>query len=1303
MAVGGGLFVSESRFVIWQGSGRIVWLRELSLSETDTLEQVGVVLEVTSDLLQQGVAAFVDDAVSGHEKLTLCLACVDHAALVHFSAHSGSYVSRCVAEGCVAASSRCVSLVDAFPALARQPTTSARAWYSERVLFIGCRDGCVARLDVAQRKFRMSSRESSSASSLSGLLSLLRSPREPTGPANTEHTIAIAVGGSTVLALRVDGTLTAWTIDTLTHTMSTRLEVAGAALTSESRLAANEKWCVATLCSAGWTKVRRVVVEHPTARVVVSTISDNEIGACSVETELAWAALTDSRGRLTGLETTCLDGGEPMRHALQNAHYQQDDNRLERMVQRFGGWAKAFGELTVGTIEEDATWLENAWARASAAIERFFLLRLATPRRYSQRAVATALESGLPMVLRQPGSGGADDALEACRAWYRIVIAQGDDEMPSFRKKPRGEVLSKRCEALVGCWRQLLELVETEAAVETVPLGFVLGGRCASPPPLVQVGRVSLLAEYRNEHSEDEPSENPLSIVARALARLIASRTADHGTVADKIEEWRLAADDFSVSYLRPSVVVDGLHTLAREYARGIAASDFELASACADALEDIQSGDAEAAARELAEGRRRRHPCGDHSGCSALASGAVVDCAAAHARGGYEVVRDSILASVLADAIGRPPPHTAGRSLAPALEALARRLWIAAWTCSTAAEATGPFPAVTTAVEATNACSVATSATWHVGSAGAELAWACALDGDVGETGPGALARALARCAETGLLHGGKGAAAQEAAAAGKAHADLALAASGLSVNTSEKAWYAAVAHEVTLDEPQVVGLDSGVVARAAFFGRRGADAMAASRVARHLLHSDSDDNRGAYADLEARLFEYAVGPELDDLDAAFEAVVAAVTPNEQRLPRLVRSACERGRFGRLLTLPWPTAEAKAVDGCLERLARRGGPSFFIREDGVDYYSLLYAWRAKRGAWDEAARAMLELATRQDHSSAGTLAAKTALAAQLIAHNALCLLPQRDAFVAARAPVDADKPSSEDQRELRLVSRYDLDRTLMERCARLALKHDDEEDAASNTSSLGDLALALAQRAKHEAALDLVFSQPRTNKTLDSLGLVVASLAKRCVDLDDDDDDETVLSDERPLDLTSHFVTTEGRPYPGWTKPIVAFGSPAKPSWDFLRRIVQDIDSPDLNFCCSKAAVHAILASGSRTHLPSWLVDKFVGSQADFSNCKADPAALVRLYLKFDKLKPACDILANFLRHRDPARHQYCLPYSHVEDILVRTSQRQHDDPSLAIARSRLLAQFKQYLEVVAKDSQLELANRVLATTEAL
>lgn len=1263
-SAGGGRFVSGTRFIVWRCKATRMWLREMSLGSDDDVLH-GFVVPFPSPVLT--VDAFMVEGT-----VALCCATRDYAYAITLrpSSSTGSYLARCAGEEYV--SGRCVSL-------AELPPPGQRTWASESVLFGGCKDGGVARFDLVSRRTRFTTQTGIGRRLLSRLVS-------PGGVVALEQkknldVVAIACGGTSVFALRADGSLVGWSVQGLVPTVSLG-EVGGGSGQNTTLLASDSHIAVVY-------ETRCVVVEYnedDQARVVVSSVvADRPVRSSTLRGDTLWTFDGSS------LETTRLSTTRHEDSTHRRGGVFDDDEELERKVKRAGGWLSYF----------------DSWESASAAIEAFYLRQLARPRRFSARAISRALNYGLPQVLRRHGGlGHAQDALEACRAWHRLVEESSSSASKSFSTQKmvsEAEELEARCEALVGCWRQFIDLVEAQAAVQRTPLGFVRDSPEA--PPLVQAGQLSLV-EPTFYDDDDEDEGLGLAFAARSASRLVGERAAQIEDVEDDaarlVAEWRLAADDDMSRALRRSqselLVADSLRTLAATHARLVAAADVKLALACADLFENDDRATVETAlvaARSVARGRHDSlYP--SSTGGSALARAAASDCAAANARRGYSAARDALLALSLADAVGRPAP--CADDLANALEAMARRLGVAAWICSTAAPGDVSFPACAPAVES--------APVFSTDIAGADLAWACATTADIGTEGPYAAARAACCVAEIreracpseddeGLF----------AAESARAYGDLAAAAKGI---LSEKAWYASMAYEATLDDPVASGLDAGSAARSIFFGRRHADPKAAARVAGVLLHREDGHK---YADLEARLFEFTIGPELDDIEAAFAATTTqpehswwAGSPpdaatSDDRLARVVRSACERGALDRLSTLPWSPTEAKAVDVCLERLARRGGPSIFDHQshDGVDYYACLYAWRVKRSAWDEAARAMLELATRQDHEHRLANRKKTALGARLAAHNALSILPDRDAFVTSRPPVDE---SIVDEKQLRLVSRIDLERILAEQCARLDLEDEDASQILSSTSGPTDVALALAREGKYEAAIDLVRAQPRTNKLVEPLSFVFLSLAKRCVELDDDDcTDNEHEKDSVPKAgsyCESPFITAGTKQ----NCQRLHYGSRSKPTWDLLARLIDEVDSADFNYCCAKASARAILASGRS--LPTWLVDKLVGlDQCDFNGVGADPAALVRLYLKFDKLKAACDLLADLVRRISSNQASAaCVPFSHIEAVLNRTDNSLDEDETLQVARKKLLAALESYLAYLAKESEKELASRVLATT---
>lgn len=1167
--VGGGVFLSSTRLLVWRGGGRWLWLREASLVADEEVEARCVAVEVASELLQAGAIA----AFAGPAKATVCVACAGHVCAVELRQERGSYLSSTVATGAVGG--WCVEL-DAFAGLSRQPTSSARVWTSEAHCFVGCGDGGVARLDAAHRKWR---RVRDAAAPGVGRRLLTRALLRAEPEATDTTVVALCATSGAVLALRADASLAGWALDTLAQTVAMSLEDEASPVTTASRMAANDRACVVVPATSSTRTGRQVVVDLEKSRVVSSTVLGEAVTAVTLDADdRVWAVAAE-----TGALWTTDLASEPASHGPRGRGIFDDDEELGRKCRRVG-WGKYF---------------DDDWARASAAIERFYLRRLARPRRFSPKALRRALSVGLPEVLRQEG-GSADDALAACRAWYRLVAAEAAKDM------------EEQCERLVECWRQLVQVVEAQAAEENRPLGFAIGSS-SGPPPLVYSGRISLVACFYQENEND-----PLSRAASGLAG------------AQELAAYQLAVDDAVSKALRSSTPdADYLRRIAASHARRLAANHYRLAVECAETL----AGD-----RGLGLSEAVAAPEGH---ASALVAAAAVDCAAAHARRTYGYCRDALLAVAVADCAR---DRQSLGELASDLEAQATRWAVAAWVCSCAAPDDTTFPAANPAIEALPLATTAI-ATPDVRAGGEALARACQGDGDLGR-GAFAAARAATVVARLPVAVD-----ASDVAVAGAALANLAEASVETDARAAERAWYAAVCHDATLETSVV---DCGRIARAAFFFHRRDEGDAARRVARHLL--EGDDARD-FADLEARLFELSVGPELDDLASAF----LSTSKSPERFGRLARSACDRGRLGDLVELPFGPEEATVVEECLERLARRSASPFEADDDDVDYAACLYAWRCRRCDFAGAARG---LATREP-----------TLGARLAAHNLLCLLPEGHAFV---------------HRDGAVLSGRDLARSIARSSAELALGSDRGDDQ----QPLGDLVLALARRHKHEVALDLILALPRTNRTPDALGLVFASLAKRCADVDEQQTPEEL----EPIDLASPFTKAAEPPYPGDALPFVAFGPPSKPAYDLLHRLLLGLPR-DTTFACAKAAAHAFLANG-KIHLPGFLADTLVGHHPDAHRTNADPAALVRLYLKFDLLKPALDLLADLIRRIHYHNHAglACAPFSHIDDVLRRAAKRDE----LAPARTKLLALLDKYLASLAADHHQQLARKVLATTHS-
>lgn len=137
-------------------------------------------------------------------------------------------------------------------------------------------------------------------------------------------------------------------------------------------------------------------------------------------------------------------------------------------------------------------------------------------------------------------------------------------------------------------------------------------------------------------------------------------------------------------------------------------------------------------------------------------------------------------------------------------------------------------------------------------------------------------------------------------------------------------------------------------------------------------------------------------------------------------------------------------------------------------------------------------------------------------------------------------------------------------------------------------------------------------------------------------------------------------------------------------------------------------AVVDAILSTERRLRVPAWLVDMFKvkGEQGGMTGSAADPAALLRLYLKHGRLQDAAslvvDHVARWLQQQGAARTRcggFWLPYSLMELLQQRLSEAVDDagraqqtdlQQSLQAAAQSLDSMLQKHFNTVAVDSRI-------------
>ncbi|KAK9814266.1 hypothetical protein WJX72_003104 [[Myrmecia] bisecta] len=465
----------------------------------------------------------------------------------------------------------------------------------------------------------------------------------------------------------------------------------------------------------------------------------------------------------------------------------------------------------------------------------------------------------------------------------------------------------------------------------------------------------------------------------------------------------------------------------------------------------------------------------------------------------------------------------------------------------------------------------------------------------------------------------------------------------------------------------------------------------------------NDKDEEARARREgrLWANLFVYA-------LDAgAFEEAYAALQANplpERKLDclqRLVVTLCARGEIQTLCRLPYSGNCKKQQNGSttLVSLLEEAQHVLQRRAEHAEVaarpqpYQVLYDFHTARSNYKSAALAQLSLARRLRDEAADAPGVLPQIERALgAAVNALSLVEPaaawlEDPFPAGPAPeallrkggrgtpgssrylTDVTNGATAKQSSRSILSLADLQKEhavahahvlVAKQLPTADLGHSSRDDIFQHLLSAGlfDAAVSMATAVFEGAALTRALER------------ALASMAAACVRLQ--------LREEMP----QAAAMSSGRGASSWLEGDAQSTVSAAALWSQLRRCLWQYDNARHAFRLRLAVLDAVLANERRLKLPAWLLALFevredAAKAAGMSGNGADPAALLRAYLKYGRLEDAASLALRHLQAWDDEvmdiyRQRSCIswfPYGLLETLIARLAAAQ-SEPLRALQR---------------------------------
>ena len=435
-------------------------------------------------------------------------------------------------------------------------------------------------------------------------------------------------------------------------------------------------------------------------------------------------------------------------------------------------------------------------------------------------------------------------------------------------------------------------------------------------------------------------------------------------------------------------------------------------------------------------------------------------------------------------------------------------------------------------------------------------------------------------------------------------------------------------------------------------FFERLGCAAGAAAAAYAALHEVQDDENQSAR--LWANALQYSV--DARDWRAAYCAATSVAGEHRQAaaMRRLVASVCEpeaKNGGAVLGTFCLDEHEGTHYQTVVNALEGRASTA---RTDAPS--EVLYGFYLNRGDPAKAAVAMRSFANRLSQTTM-ELAARSGVtgeelvealsrhaSALLLSANALTVVADPCSVSFAGVVEDEYMEGNDDLSSANVVSsgldtkKSPLAMVLREyalSAARLELLHIGCEISAlcfdgEPRDVVPSLSRSLIEYGCFTAATTLCTAWLDGEKLTSSLKLIAGTLAARA-SMVQTGDESIIQADRDGATRRENARSSDVRAVAGLigVDPVVRS---VEGYWTALRVFVERFDTPERNFALSEAAARSIFSIDPRLALPSWLVKRFTNPSTLFAGSGmarrgADPAALLRVYLEFNRVEEAAQL----------------------------------------------------------------------------
>ncbi|XP_069751270.1 nuclear pore complex protein Nup160 isoform X2 [Narcine bancroftii] len=421
----------------------------------------------------------------------------------------------------------------------------------------------------------------------------------------------------------------------------------------------------------------------------------------------------------------------------------------------------------------------------------------------------------------------------------------------------------------------------------------------------------------------------------------------------------------------------------------------------------------------------------------------------------------------------------------------------------------------------------------------------------------------------------------------------------------------------------------------------------------------TEARDDWKILAMLWTKIFKHHL--DLGHNHQAYESLNQNPDPSRQLdcLRQLVVVLCERSQLQDLVEFPYINLHDEVV-GIIESRARA------VDLMAHNYYELLYAFHIQRHNFRKAGTVMFEYGMRLGQEVRSLQGLQKQVHCYLVGINCLRQTQPEYAWIvrptsgamyerpgaSPKRSHDGEHTATQACHQVEIVELKDLEKEYMLSRLRLDLvKHDPSSAAVAGNASAEEIVALLVQVGLFDSAISLC----QTFKL--SLTPIFEALAFKCIKLQ--------FSEETTQSAAWDWLKTNQMPSLVTTKE----SSATNEAWRLLSSYLDRYQSRSSQY--HHCVINKLLSHG--VPLPNWLVNSYK---------KEDTAGLLRLYLNYDLLEEAVELVLEYINALMGKGHQYFgierplsatappvwLPYTAIDQLLRALGENQSNTKSVRL-----------------------------------